>query len=54
MTRRTRAKADYLVFLGAREWPILVAGLGVLLGAITIMPSAVGSSCRSSHCCSVS
>lgn len=38
LTRRARARFDYLAFLGAREWPVLVAGLGVLLGAVTVLP----------------
>ncbi|MEV6826083.1 hypothetical protein [Amycolatopsis sp. NPDC051102] len=42
LTRRARAKADYLGFVGAREWPLAASGLGVVLGAVTILPSAVG------------
>jgi hypothetical protein len=42
LTRRARAKADYFGFLGAREWPLAASGLGVVLGAVTILPSAVG------------
>lgn len=42
LTRRARAKADYLGFLGAREWPLAASGLGVVLGVVTILPSAVG------------
>lgn len=40
--RWTRAKVDYLRFLGAYEWPVLVAALGVLLGAVTVLPSSIG------------
>lgn len=39
--RRLRARFDYLVFLGAREWPVVVSALGVLLGLVTLLPSAV-------------
>ncbi|WP_326952032.1 hypothetical protein [Amycolatopsis sp. NBC_01286] len=42
LTRRARAKADYFGFIGAREWPLAASGLGVLLGVVTILPSAVG------------
>ncbi|KAA5829185.1 hypothetical protein F1721_26330 [Saccharopolyspora hirsuta] len=42
LLRRARSKADYTWFLAVREWPVLVSALGVLLGAITILPSAVG------------
>lgn len=42
LTRRTRAKTDYLVYIGAHEWPVAVSGIGVVLGAVTILPSAVG------------
>ncbi len=42
LTRRARAKADYLGFIGAREWPLAASGLGVALGVVTILPSAVG------------
>ena len=48
LTRRARAKADYLGFIGAREWPLAASGLGVVLGFgfgfgfVTILPSAVG------------
>jgi hypothetical protein len=42
LTRRARAKADYLGFIGAREWPLAASGLGVVLGVVTILPSAVG------------
>ncbi|UOX90071.1 hypothetical protein MUY14_05405 [Amycolatopsis sp. FBCC-B4732] len=42
LTRRARARADYLGFLGAREWPLAASGLGVLLGVVTILPSAIG------------
>ena len=41
MGRWARAKADYLVFIGAGEWPVLVSAIGVLLGVLTILPSAV-------------
>ncbi|MEV4057143.1 hypothetical protein AB0J55_38570 [Amycolatopsis sp. NPDC049688] len=42
LTRRARAKVDYLGFIGAREWPLAASGLGVVLGVVTILPSAVG------------
>ncbi|MGW3961662.1 hypothetical protein ACWED2_17700 [Amycolatopsis sp. NPDC005003] len=42
LTRRARAKADYLGFIGAREWPLAASGAGVALGVVTILPSAVG------------
>jgi hypothetical protein len=42
LTRRARAKADYFGFIGAREWPLAASGLGVVLGVVTILPSAVG------------
>ncbi|MBP2340429.1 8-oxo-dGTP pyrophosphatase MutT (NUDIX family) [Saccharothrix coeruleofusca] len=40
--RWARSRLDYLVFLGSREWPVLVAGVGVLLGAMTVLPSSIG------------
>lgn len=42
LTRRLRAKTDYVVFISGGEWPVLMSALGVVLGAITILPSAVG------------
>lgn len=42
LTRRTRAKADYLAYVSAREWPIAASGIGVVLGAATVLPSAFG------------
>ncbi|NIH86593.1 hypothetical protein [Amycolatopsis granulosa] len=42
LTHRARAKADYLWFIGSREWPVFVSALGVLLGLVTLVPSAVG------------
>lgn len=42
LTRRARAKADYYGFIGAREWPLAASALGVVLGVVTILPSAVG------------
>lgn len=42
MTRRTRAKAEYLAYVSAREWPIAASGIGVVLGAATVLPSAFG------------
>lgn len=42
LSRWFRAKFDYFRFLGAHEWPITVAALGVLLGAVTLVPSSVG------------
>lgn len=43
VSRWLRAKVDYFRFLGAHEWPITVAALGVLLGAVTIVPSTIGA-----------
>ncbi|UQS21446.1 hypothetical protein L1857_00685 [Amycolatopsis thermalba] len=42
LTNRARAKADYFWFIGSREWPVFVSALGVLLGLVTLVPSAVG------------
>lgn len=42
LTRRARVKADYFGFIGAREWPLAASGLGVVLGVVTLLPSAVG------------
>ncbi|WP_234995579.1 hypothetical protein [Streptoalloteichus hindustanus] len=42
LSRLARARADYLGFLLAHEWPVVLSGVGVLLGAVTILPSAVG------------
>ncbi|MFE2753791.1 hypothetical protein ACFXGA_17525 [Actinosynnema sp. NPDC059335] len=42
LLRRVRARLDYAAFIGAREWPVLVAGVGVLLGAVTVLPSSFG------------
>ncbi|MDQ0378517.1 hypothetical protein [Amycolatopsis thermophila] len=42
LTNRARAKADYAWFIGSREWPVFVSALGVLLGVVTLVPSAVG------------
>ncbi|GAB3573012.1 hypothetical protein GCM10027445_31490 [Amycolatopsis endophytica] len=42
LSNRARAKADYVWFIGSREWPVLVSALGVLLGLVTLVPSAVG------------
>ncbi|HEY0637989.1 MAG TPA: hypothetical protein VGD67_10105 [Pseudonocardiaceae bacterium] len=37
-----RARVDYAVYLGAREWPLMLSGLGVILGLATVVPTAVG------------
>nr|BFF04090.1 hypothetical protein GCM10020241_57650 [Streptoalloteichus tenebrarius] len=42
VSRLVRARADYVGFLLSREWPVVLSGAGVLLGAVTILPSAVG------------
>ncbi|MEV7549984.1 hypothetical protein AB0N89_10200 [Amycolatopsis sp. NPDC089917] len=42
LTRRARAKADYYAYSAAREWPVAASGVGVVLGAATILPSAIG------------
>ncbi|MFB9903649.1 hypothetical protein [Allokutzneria oryzae] len=39
---RTRTRTDYLAFLLSREWPVLVSALGVVLGVVTLLPSALG------------
>jgi hypothetical protein len=41
VTRRIRAKVDYLAFVGAREWPVLVSLAGVALGVVAFVPTAV-------------
>jgi hypothetical protein len=40
--RRLRARYDYAAFLVSHEWPLLLSVAGVILGAATILPSAVG------------
>src|ERR1700745_980846 len=40
--RRLRARYDYAFFQVSHEWPLLVSVGGVILGAATILPSAVG------------
>jgi 8-oxo-dGTP pyrophosphatase MutT (NUDIX family) len=42
LLRRLRAKSDYVAFIASKEWPVLVAGTGVLLGAATVLPSSFG------------
>ncbi|WP_329063284.1 hypothetical protein [Amycolatopsis sp. NBC_01480] len=42
LTRRARAKADYLTFVGSGEWPVAVSAIGVVLGVVTVLPSAFG------------
>ncbi|GAA3987932.1 hypothetical protein GCM10022247_02830 [Allokutzneria multivorans] len=39
---RTRTRTDYVTFLLAREWPVLLSASGVVLGAVTLLPSAFG------------
>lgn len=41
MTRRLRARVDYLAFVSVREWPILVSITGVALGVIAFAPTAI-------------
>jgi 8-oxo-dGTP pyrophosphatase MutT (NUDIX family) len=40
--RRLRARYDYAFFQVSNEWPLLLSVAGVILGAATILPSAVG------------
>jgi 8-oxo-dGTP pyrophosphatase MutT (NUDIX family) len=40
--RQLRARYDYVFFQVSREWPLLLSVAGVILGAATILPSAVG------------
>ena len=40
--RRLRARYDYVSFQVSHEWPLLLSVAGVILGAATILPSAVG------------
>ncbi|MCP3803919.1 hypothetical protein NLX83_32090 [Allokutzneria sp. A3M-2-11 16] len=39
---RTRTRTDYLAFLLSREWPVLLSATGVVLGVVTLLPSALG------------
>lgn len=36
------SRRDYLVFLLRNEWPLVLSAAGVVLGAVTILPSFVG------------
>jgi hypothetical protein len=40
--RQLRSRYDYALFQMTNEWPILLSIAGVILGAATILPSAVG------------
>jgi hypothetical protein len=40
--RRLRSRYDYVFFQVSNEWPLLLSVAGVILGAVTILPSAVG------------
>jgi ADP-ribose pyrophosphatase YjhB (NUDIX family) len=40
--RQLRARYDYAFFQVSNEWPLLLSVAGVILGAATILPSAVG------------
>lgn len=42
LVRRVRSRSDYAWYLAVREWPLLVVALGVLLGAVVVLPVAVG------------
>lgn len=42
LTRRARARADYLGYVAGREWPIALSAAGIVLGVVTVLPSAVG------------
>jgi hypothetical protein len=42
LVHRFRARYDYSIFQVRREWPILLSVTGVILGAVTILPSTVG------------
>ncbi len=46
LVRRVRSWSDYAWYLAVREWPLLVVALGVLLGAVVVLPVAVGSCWR--------
>ena len=38
LLRRIRARFDYVFFLVSNEWPLLLSVIGVILGAVTILP----------------
>jgi hypothetical protein len=40
--RRLRSRYDYAAFQVSNEWPVLLSVVGVVLGAVTILPSSVG------------
>ena len=42
LARRARARFDYVGYVAGREWPVGASGAGVLLGIVTVLPSAVG------------
>ena len=42
LVRWIRARFDYIFFLVSNEWPLLLSVIGVILGAVTILPSSVG------------
>jgi hypothetical protein len=42
LARRLRSWFDYIFFLMGNEWPLLLSIAGVILGAVTILPSSVG------------
>jgi len=42
LVRRLRSWYDYTSFLASNEWPLLLSVAGVILGAVTILPSSVG------------
>jgi hypothetical protein len=39
---RLRARYDYAFFQLSNEWPLMLSVFGVILGAVTILPSSVG------------
>ncbi|WP_461157351.1 hypothetical protein [Saccharopolyspora tripterygii] len=43
LVRRARSRSDYAWYLAAREWPLLVMALGVLLGALVALPVGAGA-----------
>lgn len=42
LRRRIRSRFDYIFFMANNEWPLLLSVCGVILGAVTILPSSVG------------
>ena len=40
--RLLRSQYDYAIFQVSNEWPLVLTVAGVILGAVTILPSTVG------------